>query len=221
MSRRLSIRLRVALWCAALVTVTGLLALVGVLYFTQKNIEDNSPVLPLSGYSTDPMTLRSENFALIEQNRLSVEHSVSDMRRNGLIGLGIVAVISLATGWLVAGRMLRPATKLAEAAEDISALNLDQRFASAGPDDELKSIADSFNGMLDRLDNAFERQRRFVADASHELRTPFATMRAQVDVALDDEEMSEEELRASLEEVGQVLDRGSELVNAMLTLTRL
>ncbi len=209
-----------ALWCAALVTVTGLLALVGVLYFTQKNIEDNSPVLPLSGYSTDPMTLRSENFALIEQNRLSVEHSVSDMRRNGLIGLGIVAVISLATGWLVAGRMLRPATKLAEAAEDISALNLDQRFASAGPDDELKSIADSFNGMLDRLDNAFERQRRFVADASHELRTPFATMRAQVDVALDDEEMSEEELRASLEEVGQVLDRGSELVNAMLTLSR-
>jgi signal transduction histidine kinase len=210
----------VALWCAALVTITGLLALIGVLYFTQKNIEDNSPLLPLSGYSEDPVVLRSENFALIEQNRLSVEHSVDDMRRNGLIGLGIIAALSLVAGWLVAGRMLRPATRLAEAAEDITALNLDQRFATIGPDDELKSIADSFNGMLDRLDNAFERQQRFVADASHELRTPFATMRAQVDVALDDEQMSEEELRASLEEVGQVLDRGSDLVNAMLTLSR-
>jgi signal transduction histidine kinase len=73
--------------------------------------------------------------------------------------------------------------------------------------------------MLDRLDRSFTQQRRFVADASHELRTPFAAMRAQVDVALDGD-LDQQQLRDTLLDIGQVLDRGSALVNAMLALSR-
>lgn len=220
MSRRLTIRIRVALWCAGLVTVTGVLALVGVLYFTQHIIDDNSPRVRLNTESTDPAVLRAQTFALAAQNRELVNETVSDVRTAGIVGLVLLSGLSLGVGWLAAGRMLRPATDLAEAAEQISALNLDRRFAREGPEDELKSIADAFDRMLDRLDRAFVRQRRFVADASHELRTPFATMRTQVDVALADETLSEGDLRHSLAEIGTVVNRGGELVDAMLSLSR-
>src|SRR5690606_3091889 len=135
--------------------------------------------------------------------------------RVGIIGLILLASGSLVASWFIAGRMLRPATSLADAVEEISAANLDQRLGYSGPDDELKSIADAFDRMLGRLDHAFDRQHRFVADASHELRTPFATMRTQVDVALADPDASTHELRRSLDEVGDVVDRGGELVDAM------
>jgi signal transduction histidine kinase len=218
--RRPTIRLRLALWCALLVTASGVLVLVGALAITQHTLNANAPKPPLQGYSTDPVALRTEQFALIEQTRLLVDDTVGEVRRMGILGLGALAVLSLGVGWLVAGRMLRPASRLAAAAQDISAASLGRRFASDGPDDELKAIADAFDGMLDRLDRSFDRQRRFVADASHELRTPFTVMRTQVDVALDDRDRSPEELRATLRDIGDVLERGSQLIGAMLTLSR-
>jgi signal transduction histidine kinase len=84
----------------------------------------------------------------------------------------------------VAGRVLRPLRVITAATRRISADNLHERLAVAGPADEVKALADTIDELLERLEQSFAAQRRFVADASHELRTPLATIRATLDVAV-------------------------------------
>jgi signal transduction histidine kinase len=97
---------------------------------------------------------------------------------------------------------------------------LDRRIAYDGPPDEIHDLADEFDTMLDRLEAVFDAQKAFVANTSHELRTPLAVMRTEVDVALDDPDASAADLRSSLQAVGDVVDRTSGLVTAMLALAR-
>ena len=100
------------------------------------------------------------------------------------IALAIMALVSLAVGWLVAGRFLRPLRTITATTREISASNLHERLNLAGPDDELKELADTFDELLDRLERSFAFERQFVANASHELRTPLAGMRTSLDVAM-------------------------------------
>ena len=88
-----------------------------------------------------------------------------------------------------------PLREITATARRVSGENLGERIALHGPADELKELADTFDGMLGRLDGAFASQRHFVANASHELRTPLAIMRTEVDVALADPDASADELR--------------------------
>src|ERR1700747_766697 len=88
------------------------------------------------------------------------------------MALAITAVISIGLGWLVAGRVLRPLRTITTAAQRLSASSLHRRLALAGPDDELKELGDTFDGLLGRLEAAFDAQRQFVANASHEARKP-------------------------------------------------
>src|SRR5207237_4779777 len=121
-----------------------------------------------------------------ELHRLLVEY---------LLALGVMTMVSAVTGWLLAGRALRPLREITLTAKRVSGENLGERIGLTGPADELKQLADTFDGMLGRLDAAFASQRHFVANASHELRTPLAIMRTEVDVALADTEESTNELR--------------------------
>jgi signal transduction histidine kinase len=134
--------------------------------------------------------------------------------------LALMALGSLGLGWLVAGRVLRPLQRITATAQRLSERTLDQRIALDGPDDELKELADTFDGMLTRLDAAFDAQRRFAANASHELRTPLAISRTEVDVALVDPNTSAAELRAMAERVRDATDRSERLIEGLLTLAR-
>ena len=89
-------------------------------------------------------------------------------------------------GWLIAGRALRPLRTITNAAREISASNLHRRLALDGPDDELKQLGTTFDGLLARLEASFDAQRQFVANASHELRTPLTLERTLIEVALAD-----------------------------------
>ena len=100
------------------------------------------------------------------------------------IALGVMVVVSVAAGWVVAGRVLRPLRVMTATTRRISADSLHERLAIDGPGDELKDLADTIDALLERLDGTFAAQRRFVANASHELRTPLATMRVSLDVAV-------------------------------------
>ena len=100
------------------------------------------------------------------------------------IALGVMALVSVAAGWVVAGRVLRPLRVMTATTRRISADSLHERLAIDGPGDELKDLADTIDALLERLDGAFAAQRRFVANASHELRTPLATMRVSLDVTV-------------------------------------
>jgi signal transduction histidine kinase len=136
------------------------------------------------------------------------------------IALAIMTVVSIGLGWLIAGRMLGKLRTITAAARSVSASSLHARLAMAGPDDELKELGDTFDGLLARLEAAFGAQRQFVANASHELRTPLARQRTLIEVALADPEPS----IASLHDVCQrLLVTGEEqerLIEALLTLAR-
>jgi signal transduction histidine kinase len=93
-------------------------------------------------------------------------------------------VLCLLTGWWLSGRVLRPLHLITTTARNLSSTTLDQRIALTGPDDELKDLANTFDEMLARLESSFESQRRFVANASHELRTPVAIERAAIEIGL-------------------------------------
>jgi signal transduction histidine kinase len=136
------------------------------------------------------------------------------------LALGIMAVVSIVLGWLMAGRALRPVRTMTAAARQISEENLHERLALNGPNDELKELGDTIDGLLARLQAAFEAQRRFVANASHELRTPLTLERAMIEVALADPSADAASLRAVCE---RVLAAGAEqerLIEALLTLAR-
>jgi signal transduction histidine kinase len=135
-----------------------------------------------------------------------------------LLVLGLMALLSLGLGWVVAGRVLRPLQRITATAQRLSERTLHQRIALDGPDDELKELADTFDGMLARLDAAFDSQRRFAANASHELRTPLAISRTEVDVALEDPDVSPAGLRAMAERVRDATERSERLIEGLLTL---
>jgi signal transduction histidine kinase len=136
------------------------------------------------------------------------------------IALAIMTVVSVALGWLVAGRVLRPLRTITTAARRISARNLHQRLALDGPDDELSELGKTFNGLLARLEGSFAAQRQFVANASHELRTPLARQRTLVEVALRDPEPTVASLQAVCERVLATGEEQERLIEALLTLAR-
>jgi signal transduction histidine kinase len=136
------------------------------------------------------------------------------------IALGIMAFVSIGLGWLVAGRALRPLRTMGVRARGITERNLHERLALDGPDDELKELGDTFDGLLARLETAFESQRRFVANASHELRTPITVERTLVEVALADPGANVESLRRTCERVLAAGEDQERLIEALLTLAR-
>ena len=116
--------------------------------------------------------------------------------------------------------MLAPLRTITTAARRISASNLHQRLPLDGPDDELRDLGQTFNGLLARLEAAFGAQRQFVANASHELRTPLARQRTLVEVALRDADPTVAAMRQTLERVLSTGEQQERLIEALLTLAR-
>jgi signal transduction histidine kinase len=137
---------------------------------------------------------------------------------NSGIALAIVTVLALLAGWLLAGRMLRPIRTITRTARRISSTHLHERLALGGPQDELRELGDTLDGLFARLEAAFEAQRHFVANASHELRTPLTAERALLQVALDDPGTTASAWRRTAGEVLASSDEQARLIEALLTL---
>ncbi len=134
------------------------------------------------------------------------------------LALASMAGASLAVGWLVAGRFLRPLRTITATTREISATNLHERLNLTGPDDELKELADTFDQLLDRLDRSFAFERQFVANASHELRTPLAGMRTSLDVAMAKPGPVPAHIRTLADRLRRELDHVDRLLESFLTL---
>jgi signal transduction histidine kinase len=134
--------------------------------------------------------------------------------------LAIMALASLAVGWLVAGRFLRPLRTITATTREISATNLHERLNLTGPEDELKELADTFDDLLERLDRSFAFERQFVANASHELRTPLAAMRTSLDVADAKPGPVPPHIRTLADRLRRELDHVDRLLESFLTLAQ-
>jgi signal transduction histidine kinase len=137
--------------------------------------------------------------------------------RSVAILAGLV-IASLAAGWLIAGRFLRPLRTITATARRISASNLNQRLAMTGRNDEFKDLGETLDSLFERLEASFESQRHFVANASHELRTPLTAERTLLQVALADPQASTQTLRETCQQVLALGDQQERLIEALLTL---
>lgn len=163
----------------------------------------------------------------IERHVLDLERQLAEVHTQqsrqllfgSLIAIAVLAAGSFLLGRILAGHVLRPLRLITTATRRISAENLHQRLAVAGPDDEVKELADTVDGLLARLEVSFAAQRRFIANASHELRTPLATIRASLDVAVAKPRPAAQTV-ALADRLRTELDRVDHLLEGFLVLAR-
>jgi signal transduction histidine kinase len=152
-----------------------------------------------------------------------VDQRVSDLHQLEIesgIALAIMALISGLLGWIVAGRVLRPLRTITTTTQQLSEVNLHERLALDGPRDELRTLADTIDGLLARLERAFDAQRRFATNASHELRTPLAASRALLEMAVSDPDATVASLRAACHGALEESEQQEQLIDALLALAQ-
>lgn len=142
---------------------------------------------------------------------------------DNLLVASILALLSMAliggiVGWLIARRIVRPLSEIGDAARRATEGSLDHRVGLDGPPDEIQNLADTFDQMLVSLERSFAAQRRFTANASHELQSPLATTKTMIDVALSGPELDVDELRNLIARIGDVNQSSIETVDALLDL---
>jgi two-component system sensor histidine kinase VanS len=222
-----TVRLRLTLLYSGLFLVSGvaLLAATYLLFRSSSRVDLIVPTgTPRGSASPGALHGASPNPAVVRQVRQMYAAAVA-RNTHGLhegliqsgIALAIMTVVSIALGWLVAGRVLRPLRTMTATTRQISERNLHERLAVSGPRDELKDLADTVDGLLARLEAHVAEQQRFAANASHELRTPLALTHTLLEVARHDPNPDNGELVDRLHEVNS---RAIDLTEALLLLSR-
>jgi signal transduction histidine kinase len=199
---RRSLQTRLALFYAAGIFVAGIVVL-AVVTIPLVGIGSTVPA-----HSETPGTIAGTGSGIGPQQLLV----------GSTAALAILIPISLATGWFVAGRFLRPLRAITATATAISAGNLHQRLDLGEPTDELTELGCILDDLFARLQASFDAQRHFVANASHELRTPLAGLRTLLEVALADPDADADALRSACQEALALGGHQERLVQALLAL---
>ncbi len=167
-------------------------------------------------------TLPLEEKALALQvggSMIEVSATQAQIRRMIAAALLLTVILGVGSGLFLANRALIPIKAITRTAQQISEHDLTQRITRTLSDDELGQLARTFNTMLDRIEQAFQHQQRFTADAAHELRTPLSIMQTGIDVVLS-QDRSPTQYRAALESVHEEVQRLTSLTVGLLTLAR-
>jgi two-component system sensor histidine kinase VanS len=222
-----TVRLRLTLLYGGLFLVSGLALLATTYLLFRSNTGVDLIVQTGTAHrSTNPgainhVLVNPEAFRNVRQRFAGAVARNSHGLHQGLIqsgiALAVMTVVSVALGWLVAGRVLRPLRTITATTRQISERNLNERLALSGPRDELKNLADTIDGLLARLEAHVAEQQRFAANASHELRTPLAITQTLLDVARNDQSRGHDEL---VERLHAVNSRAIDLTEALLLLSR-
>lgn len=203
--RRLTARTRLTLLYACLFAAAGV-ALVVVNYSL---VSAGLPVPTGGAEQASDQLLPADDRPVLgspEATSIAVNESLLGYRSEVLtrlvyqsgIALVIALMLSVVLGWIVAGRVLRPLRDMTMTARELSRGDLSLRLTVPEPDDEIRTLAETFNGMLARIEAAFGEERRIVANLSHEIRTPLANQQVAIDVTLADPDASADELRETL-----------------------
>jgi signal transduction histidine kinase len=214
-----SLRFRLSVQYSAIVFGLGA-ALLGLVYLALRNwlrgqtmtqyVWSGRPVI-VDGVEVGVLpTLAAREVRLIQS--VYNEIVLNQVAKWTIVALIALFLLSMAVGWVMSGRVLRPVEEITNVARDIQASDLSRRIGLEGPDDEITRLAATFDNMLERLDRAFSSQRRFLADTSHDLRTPLAVIRSNVDVVADDEQAT----LADWQEVGGIVQRTTEKMSEMI-----
>jgi signal transduction histidine kinase len=218
-------RLRLTVLYGALFLLSG----AGLLAVTYLLVEQATAFIPLPGgrrmfYGHLPFNLsrKARIIPLGVQSSPGHLHAfmLHELLIRSAVALGFTAVICIALGWLVAGRVLQPVRTIGATARQIGASNLNERFSRDGPDDEFRELAATLDDLFGRLQASFDSQRSFVANASHELRTPLTLDRALLERALLHPEPSDAFWRSTCERLLVSSQQQDRLIDALLVLAR-
>jgi signal transduction histidine kinase len=212
----MGLRVRMALLYAALICTSGI-AIVGLTYLLAPGLLQHRS-WRAAGHQGLPPALRAGQSSGIFSAFIG-----SPSFRAAVVAVAIMAVFSLALGWLIAGRFVRPLRAIITTARDISASNLHRRLGlrgrgRGGRGDEFTELGETLDDLFTRLEASFDSQRHFIANASHELRTPLSAGRALLQVAITDPEPSLATYRSTCEELIELSDQQERLIAALLTL---
>jgi signal transduction histidine kinase len=211
-----TVRLRLTLLYGALFLASGTI-LVALTYF----LVAARPVAVQHFVTSQPVGGPTPTIpSLTDQANQQHDANLHQLLTQSAIALGIMTVVSLGLGWLLAGRVLRPVRTITAAARRISAGNLHERLALSGPPDEFTRLGDTVDGLLSRLEGSFTAQRRFVANAAHELRTPLTLQRAHLEAALTDPDPSAASWRTACERAVAAGMQQERILDSLLTLAR-
>ncbi len=170
---------------------------------------------------TAPLKMEGERVYMAQAaySMQRTEHSMAMLRRiiAGVLSCG--AVLALGAGWIQTQRSLRPVGMMAAMARHIGTSRLGERLPRSGTGDELDQLAETLNGMLDRIEGHVNQMRQFTADASHELRSPLAALRGLAEVTLS-QPRTEAELRQVIESCNEQYERLQRLVEGLLLLAQ-
>ncbi len=211
-----TVRLRLTLLYSGLFLASGAV-LLAITYALFRHNTGVNLIFPMGEPNPSPEVRQDieSRIAGLEANHADVLHQL--LVQSG-IALAIMTVASVALGWLVAGRVLRPLRTMTAATRQISERNLHERLALPGPRDELKDLADTVDGLLARLETAFGAQQRFVANAAHELRTPLTLWRALLEERLTDPAATIDSFRATSRRLLALGGEQERLLESLLTL---
>ena len=218
------IRFRLAVLHSILLFGVAALA-VGAIYQNVSRVLDDEPMsrhsaftelvdTPILGSSSTTLDNAGGGLQVFEEavNR----RALRQLRVYSVVALAVLFFASLAIGWYVAGLVVHPIGRITAVARRIQGTDLSRRISLGGPPDEFRELADTFDDMLDRLDAAFEMQRHFIQEASHELRNPLAVLRTNLDVVMHDPRSEPEDFRAAGEVALRATSRMSSLVDDLL-----
>jgi len=171
--------------------------------------------------SARPVTTPAGNYTLVVLQSLhSQKELLGDIRHTFYWAIPVALLLACVGGYFLARQSLAPVAAMASQARSMGAANLHDRLTVTNTRDELGQLALSFNQLLERLEASFEQQRRFVADASHELRTPVAILRGETEVTLAKNDRSSAEYRETLAVLRDESQRLACIVEDLFTLTR-
>ena len=148
------------------------------------------------------------------------KNRISHLRTILLLGMLISTLLSMISGWVFSGLVLKPISRVIEQVDSITARNMNVRVDEGTGKDEISQLAFTFNKMLNRLEEAFEVQKSFVSNASHELRTPLTSITGQIEVTLMNERTTDE-YKVILQSIDEDIKQLNLLSNGLLELTYL
>lgn len=231
----LTLHRRLTLWTAGLLLVMGLGLIVLINSLTATQIPQAVSVellLPTQQPIDPPSTVTGTTISADQLSPTSNDPSsaapiaeqvqkiaIREVRMISLIGIGVFTLLGAIGAYWIGRHALQPVHRLSSMVRKIQPETLHQRLSVDGPQDEVKELADAFDDMLARLERAFEQQSQFVGNAAHELRTPLATLRTNLEVLQQDSEASLADYRQAAAIQDRALTRLENLVEDLLLLT--
>lgn len=222
--KKLSIKMRIAVFTGIMVIFTAVVLTLVSMYSAKKQI-----TIALSEYAYNDdfdagnneniTDLPNDGYFEINIDPQLVENASRSFNLVSVLSMAVIILLGMICAYIFADKALMPVKKLSKSITNITEKNLDTRIEKGKANDEISALTEAFNSMLDRLDEAFIRQKRFSSNAAHELKTPVAIIKTSIQTLENEEKGENDELEEVIEIIRRNTERLGDIIDDLMTLT--